>query len=297
MIEGRLPGTIEPHFIPLSPRTVLRLGGPDRLRFLNGQVSQDVHLASSGRAVYSCILNAKGQLEAVCHIREHGDSYLIDAPIELREDLMARLDRYIIADDVILTDESDEWVVSHLIGPDPPDGHESLSWTAKRLALPGFDFFSRTAPPMKDLKETSLESYELDRTREGIPKWGAELTVGLLPPEAGLEKDAVSYTKGCYIGQEVISRMKHAGKVNRHLVRFFVPSGTIPPCPIYHEGAEAGEVTTVVPDPSEGEAYALGFRRRKFTDINVFDLLAGDGSSLSRAARIRNGSESGLQAS
>ena len=148
---------------------------------------------------------------------------------------------------------------------------------------------------MKDVKETTLESYEMARTLQGIPKWGAELTVGLLPPEAGLEKDAISYTKGCYVGQEVISRMKHAGKVNRHLVKLFVPADTTPPCPLYHEGVEAGEVTTVIRNPSEGEAHAcaLGFRRRKFTEINVFDLPAGDDSWLSRAARIRNVDESG----
>ena len=294
MMKDLVPGNLEPHFVNISPRTVLCLSGPDRLRFLNGQVTQDVHLASRGQAVYSCILNAKGQLDAVCHIREHGDSYLIDAPIELRESLRARLDRYIIADDVELTDESDNWVVSHLLCSNPPDCHDALFWTTKRLASTGFDLFSRSAFSMEDVKETTLESYEMDRTLQGIPQWGAELTVGLLPPEAGLEKDAISYTKGCYVGQEVISRMKHAGKVNRHLVKLFVPADTTPPCPLYHEGAEAGEVTTVIPNPSEGEAhaYALGFRRRKFNEINVFDLPAGNGSWLSRAARIRNDDES-----
>ena len=293
------PGSLEPRFVNISPRTVLCLSGPDRLRFLNGQVTQDVSLASSGQAVYSCILNAKGQLDAVCHIREHGDRYLIDAPLELREDLLARLDRYIIADDVELTDESDEWIVSHLTCSNPPDCHNALFWTTKRLASPGLDLFSRSSFSMKGVRETTLESYEMTRTLQGIPKWGSELTVGLLPPEAGLEKDAISYAKGCYIGQEVISRMKHAGKMNRHLVKLFVPAGTSPPCPIYHEGAEAGEVTTVVRHPSEGEAhaYALGFRRRKFSEINVFDLPTNDGSPLSRAARIRNGDESGPQAS
>ena len=72
----------------LSPHTVLRLNGPDRLRFLNGQVTQDVSLATRMIGVPACVLNAKGQLEAFCHIREEGDSYLIDAPIELRDDLL-----------------------------------------------------------------------------------------------------------------------------------------------------------------------------------------------------------------
>ena len=101
--------------VPLSPRTVLRLSGPDRFRFLSGQVTQDVSLATETEAAYTCILNARGQLDAVCHIRVHEGSYLIDAALELRGHLMERLDRYIIADDVELSDESDAWAVTHLI--------------------------------------------------------------------------------------------------------------------------------------------------------------------------------------
>ena len=114
----------------LSPHTVLRLSGPDRLRFLNGQVTQDVHLATRSTAVPACVLNAKGQLEAVCHIREEEESYLIDAPIELRDSLFARLDRYLIADDVELTDESEDWHVAHL-SPEAVDvlaGQANIEW-------------------------------------------------------------------------------------------------------------------------------------------------------------------------
>ena len=279
-----------PALINISPRTILRLSGPDRLRFLNGQVTQDVALACNEEAVYSCLLNAKGQLDAVCHIREHGESYLIDAPLELRNDLQTRLERYMIADDVELSDESDDWSVSHLINHDPPPDDHQLSWATKRLASAGFDLFSHSKPSVNGVEDASLELYEMIRTLHGIPAWGAELTTGLLPPDASLETDTVSYDKGCYIGQEVISRMKRAGKTNRHLVKFIVPSNTIPPCPIYHEGAKAGEITTVNENSSERNSmsYGLGFRLRRFSEIDAFDLQAEQGATLPGAVRIRS---------
>ncbi|MEC9053868.1 MAG: hypothetical protein VX633_01075 [Verrucomicrobiota bacterium] len=289
MMESLLQDDSTPALINISPRTILRLSGPDRLRFLNGQVSQDVALANNEEAVYSCLLNPKGQLDAICHIREHGDSYLIDAPLELRNDLQVRLERYMIADDVELRDESDEWSVSHLINHVPPPNDHALCWTTKRLASPGFDLFSRSRPSVKGVEDAPLELYEMMRTLHGIPAWGAELAAGLLPPDANLERDTVSYDKGCYIGQEVISRMKRAGKTNRHLVKFIVPSSTIPPCPIYHESSEAGEITTVTRNPSERNPLScgLGFRRRRFSEIEVFDLQSEQGATLPGAVRIR----------
>ena len=84
--------------------------------------------------------------------------------------------------------------------------------------------------------------------------------------------------------------MKHAGKTNRHLVKFIVPSNTIPPCPIYHEGAKAGEITTVNGNPSERNSmsYGLGFRLRRFSEIDAFDLQAEHGATLPGAVRIRS---------
>ena len=259
--------------VPLSPRTVLRLSGPDRFRFLSGQVTQDVSLATETEAAYTCILNARGQLDAVCHIRVHEGSYLIDAALELRGHLMERLDRYIIADDVELSDESDAWAVTHLINlPDVPTG--TLGWRTKRLSEQGIDIFSHAGTSLEGIEASSVSHYEGLRTLHGIPRWGHELHFGQMPQEAGLEDDTISYAKGCYIGQEVISRMKRAGKVSRYLTKFFVPPGVSPPCSIYSAGVEAGEITTVT-DFLRGDSgrLALGYRRRRFMEIDSFSLL------------------------
>lgn len=261
----------------LSPRTVLRMKGPDRQRYLNGQVTQDVRLANESQAVYACVLNAKGQLQAVCHIREHEDSYLLDAPLDLRDELLARLDRYIIADDVELTDESDLWHVAHI--PSGPVPDEFVQWRCSRFTQDGVDLFIRTPDLPPDFAERSQEEFAIACTSAGVPQWGAELTPGLLPPEARLDLNAISYDKGCYIGQEVISRIKHAGKTNQHLVLLEVPSELETPALLNHEGREAGRITSVVKSLPP-TARALGFRRRKFSEIDRFDLSDKEGKPL-----------------
>lgn len=274
--------------IPLPPRVVLRMTGPDRFRFLSGQVSQDVSLATETEAAYTCVLNAKGQLDAVCYIRIYEDSYLIDAPIELREHLMARLDRYLIADDVEISDESDDWAITHLLNyPDHQAG--KLSWFTKRLGERGVDIFSRTELSIEGVAVATKDYYQALQVFHGIPKWGSELQFGQLPQEAGLEGDTISYAKGCYIGQEVVSRMKRAGKVPRHLTKFLVSCDTKPPCPIYSNGLEAGEITSAT-DIMFGESghLALGYRRRKFNQSESFSLLPEVDSPANNQVRVRN---------
>ena len=276
-----------PCLYDLSPRTILRLSGPDRERYLNGQVTQDVRLATADQAVFSCVLDPKGRLAAVCHIREHEDSYLIDAPLDLREDLFARLDRYIIADDVELSDESDDWHLGHLVTRDAPEGN--LHWRCTRLGPSGFDLLAREPISLQGVREMSAEHFDWVRTVSGIPAWGAELTPGLLPPDARLEDRAISYDKGCYLGQEVISRMKKAGKTNQMLTLISVPGGTRPPCTLIREGKDAGRITSVATRPGEppvgpeGSVPALGFVRRKFAALDpeqFFELSDQEGNPL-----------------
>ncbi len=274
----------------VSPCTILRLSGPDRERYLNGQVTQDVRLASGSRAVFSAVVNAKGQLEAVCHIREHEDSYLIDAPLELRESLLTRLERYIIADDVELRDESEDWHLAHAVACDAP--HGVIVHEATRLRVPGHDWLSRESIDLTGLEPFTPEALRDALVRDAIPAWGTELTPGLLPPEAGLDRTAISYDKGCYIGQEVISRIKNAGKVNQHLVRLMVPPGTTSPCTLVHQDAEAGRITSVAspagvpPETGGHDGVALGFRRRKFTEIAQFGLRDEHGNQLPGLAQV-----------
>jgi folate-binding protein YgfZ len=262
-----------PPLIPSTPCAVLRASGPDAFRFLNGQLTNDMVLATPETTLPAAALNAKGGLEAVCWVRKVGDDFLLDAPLALRETLMARLDRYLIADDLTLTDESDDWTLAHLLteelSVDLPDCFVTRS---SRFGVPGLDLLSRKAVTLPDTRILSPEESETHRIAKGIPAWGKELTTGLLPPEAGLEATAISYEKGCYLGQEVISRMKWAGKTNRHLVQLELSENTAVPREFFHDGVAAGVVTSISPSVESPSVLALGFRRRKFENVAEFSL-------------------------
>lgn len=250
----------------LLKRAIFKLTGSDAQRYLNGQCSQDVSLATEHEAKYAVVTNFKGKLDGDCYIRRHQGDILIDCPLELREDLFIRLDRYIIADDAELEDISEQYELVHTVG-EPSD---ASGWTSNRIGQSGYDqLYLKGASPATEL---SHAEFEKARITHAIPLWGAELDNDVLPPEAGLEDRAISYTKGCYTGQEVISRMRSAGKTNRHLVQLelseAIPSGT----PLLCEGATlekpAGTITSVC--EINGKQIALAYRKRKHQDIASF---------------------------
>lgn len=264
---------------PLSPCSVIRVSGPDSERFLNGQLTQKVELATRNEAVFSCVLNAKGGLDAICYVRALGDNeYLLDAPLSLREQLLERLDRYLIADDVELHDESEQWHAHHVLSSERP-ANES-AWQCPRLGTVGYDLFSRDSIDTSEFTLLPEEEVEARRIEAGAPAWDHELTPGLLPPEARLEERAISYDKGCYMGQEIISRMKRAGKTNKLLVGLKIPSGLSLPLTLIDPESEkvAGEVTSISPIATEEDpahTNALGYCRSKHLDCSPFDLSSG----------------------
>ena len=227
-------------FLDLSDRAKLRLTGADRLRFLNGQVSNDVRRATADTSVYTGVMTAKGKLCADAFVHAGDDFLLLDAEDSLRETLAARLERYVVADDVQIEDVSEEVGLFHVLD------FAGVMDTAASSALPaapadlapgvravhserygrrGLDLFFDAAQAaavherlallgVTQLNEDALESL---RILLGVPRWGAELDENTMPAEAGLEERAVSYSKGCYLGQEVVSRVKSVGHVNRQL--------------------------------------------------------------------------------
>ncbi|MGJ8644439.1 MAG: YgfZ/GcvT domain-containing protein [Luteolibacter sp.] len=189
--------------------SVLEFSGPDAVRFLNGQVTQDVKKSAAGEVLPSCVTDAKGKLQFRVWLAGKDGAVLVFCRGEDTEALEARLTRYLIADDVDVRDVSGKVSTADFIFPD-----------------------------------TGLS--EEERISKGLPKWGAELKEGMLPPEAGLDATDISYNKGCYIGQEVISRIKSAGKVNRRLVKLgFAEEGAVCGDLVNADGKICGEVTSV----------------------------------------------------
>ena len=264
-------------FFDFSERTKLRITGGDRLRFLNGQITNDVRKANESTAIEACVLNAKGKLNAHLFLSAAPDCFWIDTDPELREGLRARLERYVIADDVQIEDVTDRLSIFHVLSraaPDVNDGRRIVS--TRRFADAGWDIWidsafhdavSRQLSSM--LRFFDAASVEIFRVEYGIPRWGRELTEEIIPIEANLEERTVDYEKGCYIGQEVISRIKMSGQTNKRLCGLISLHDTplLPGLKLARasdKGKEAGWVTSAARSERLGKEIALGYVKRGF---------------------------------
>ncbi len=260
----------------LSSRTKLRVMGADRLRYLNGQLSNDLRKASDDSAIHACVLSAKGKIDADVFIVADGESFVIDSDAELRETLAARLERYIIADDVQVEDITERFALFHALGRGVAEMYRGAkAVAADRFGCAGTDLwlkreeYARAAQELASkfiiADETTAEAIRIER---GVPRWGHELSGEIIPTEANLESVAIDYAKGCYIGQEVISRIKMSGQTNKRLcgllplsnhqlrsgMRLFSIS----------DGKDVGWITSVALSNSIGKQIALGFVKRGY---------------------------------
>ena len=253
----------------LSNRAIFRVTGSDAERYLNGQVSQDVRLATESTAVYSIVANFKGKLEGDFFVRRHQGDLLIDTCESQRESLFVRLDKYLIADDAEIIDVSEQLNLFHVIGESEHEISGS-SWQCNRYGVMGTDYLLLSSEDIPEADENS--EFEQIRISNRIPLWGKELDGNTLPPEAGLEDRAVSYTKGCYTGQEVISRMKSAGKTNRHLVGFSSEVEIKTPLNVSIAVGDEGKPAAIVTSACkiDDKWIGLGYRTRKAESVTEF---------------------------
>ncbi|MBA3542878.1 MAG: folate-binding protein YgfZ [Chthoniobacterales bacterium] len=271
----------------LSARAKLRVTGSDRVRFLNGQMTNDVRKANAHLSMPACVLNTKGKVDALVYINAGAEELLLDADPELREKLAARLERYVIADDVTIEDVTEELSLFHLTGETEPTVPNDAAWRrSKRFGTVGWDLFVEAAEHDRLLKLLSAQEpicsadeAERRRIEEGIPRWGHELTDQIIPVEANLESDAIDYAKGCYIGQEVISRMKMSGQTNKRLCGLVSIDGT-PLSPtmrlspaagsgVTDPGKDVGWITSATRSDRLGKEIALGFVKRGSNDVGT----------------------------
>ena len=261
--------TPRPRCLRPAKRCLLSFRGPDAERYLNGQLTQDVR-DPGDRALASCVTDAKGRLQALVHVLRGPDGGLwVEAPADQEEELEQRLTRYLIADDVEVTLLSSAWELVHAIeGWDAPLPAGAFLRASARIHDHGADLWLPAGTGV-EIEPVSDAEAETRRISARIPAWGHELTAGMLPPEAGLDRTAISYHKGCYIGQEVLSRIKTAGRLNRRLAAFKVDPGCAAGDRLGESGAprEAGVLTSVAPWPDEaGTHAALGY-----LDKSAFD--------------------------
>ena len=284
-------------FLDLSGRTKLRITGNDRLRFLNGQITNDLRKATETAAIEACVLNAKGKINAHIFVSAAPDCFFVDAAPELRETLVTRLERYVIADDVQIEDVTDQLSIFHLLSQTAPNLRVRRIISAHRFGETGWDIWTEQALYDAVLQQLSStyglldhEAAEIARIEHGVPRWGRELTDEIIPIEANLEERAIDYEKGCYIGQEVISRIKMSGQTNKRL-RGLISLEDIPLQPgmklaaTSAKGKEAGWITSATRSEKIGKEIALGYVKRGFNDPGArLDALTSDSGTATAIA-------------
>jgi folate-binding protein YgfZ len=228
----------EAGFVERGDRSCLDVAGPDAVEFLQGQVTNDVEALEPGRGCYALLLNPKGRILADMRIlMRSAEELWLDGDAVAMETVAANLKTYRIGRQVEILTSPDRKVIS-LIGPkarellrlDPPPGEHAFTEGdvngAKIMAVTtdaGIDllFYAPESSSVEQLvagiQPVSEGAAEIVRIERGRPRFGVDMSEENLPGELGLEERAVSFTKGCYVGQEPVARMHHRGHPNRHL--------------------------------------------------------------------------------
>jgi folate-binding protein YgfZ len=255
-----------PAFFPWKPAAWLRVTGSDAPGFLQGQFTNDLRGAPPGRAVYGLWLNVKGKVTADSFVMRGGaaDEFWVGSYFSAAVAIRERLESFVVADDVAIADATDGWSAVTLLGA----GTAALAQTARG----GFVFAGRRGRDentewvfpsteagavralLAGVREADREEMTRRRIDAGIPAVPADAGPGDLPNESGLEDVAISYTKGCYLGQEVIARLKSMGQVRRRLVRVAGAAAEIPrlPAALFLGARQVGELRSVVGDGAGG---------------------------------------------
>jgi len=267
-------------YFRLPPQTHFIISGADSLRYLNGQVTIDVTRLPELSARSALLLTAKGKICAPVYIWREKDLFLIECEPALSESVHMRLERYIIADDVSIATTDPSPRAFHVVGEPPPPS----TLLIHRIGIPGFD----CAQPPANLAELSPQAIQTIKIIHGIPSWGLEINEDSLPQEARFETTAVDFDKGCYVGQEVVSRLKSVGRVNQRIHGF---SASIPIQaghslhPLEAPESIAGQLTSVTPHFDIVKNVALGYLSRQFDELPRFIVRDQNGHLLGEVER------------
>jgi folate-binding protein YgfZ len=258
-------------------RDVVTVTGPDALSYLQGQCTQDLEGIAPRESRDAILLSPQGKLEAAVRITSLGpEQLLVDCTAGFGDAVLSRLARFKLRVKVALT--LDRWSCVELRGPQAPvvvanagptnaAGPENVVIAVAWGELQGVDLLGPHAMLPAGIEEGEDEAFEVARIEVGWPAMGSELDERTIPEEAGLNDRAVSFTKGCYTGQELVARLDARGNnVPRRLRGLVVEAGAPDPVvagdTIEVDGAEVGVLTSVAWSPARRAAVALGYVRR-----------------------------------
>jgi folate-binding protein YgfZ len=292
--------------LDLSGRGRICLTGADRVRFLHGQVTNDIKQLAFGQGCYAALVTAKGRMQSDLNVYYLAEELLLDFEPGFARTVTERLEHYIVADDVQVVDVAPHYGLLSVQGPQAASVFKELGWFAAlppktcdfsqtvdptlgelylsrqpRSGTEGFDLFVPTSGfgvAFEKLTATvqsvggrlcGWRALETSRIEAGIPRFGADMDESNLPQECGIENRAVSYNKGCYIGQEVLNRVHTMGHVNRELRGLALAEGleSLPQKgdKLLQGEREFGFVTSSVHSPRWGRDIALGYVRREMS--------------------------------
>src|ERR1700722_3458180 len=288
----------------LSWRSKFAVTGEDRVRWMNGMVTNNIRDLNPGHAVYAFLLNAQGRIQGDLYVFRREDTLLVDTEQAQRDKILQLFDRFIIADDVEVADVTDATSAIGLTGPDSRSVLERAGFALPDLAhlqFAGLTWHEHTVTLLRSGEE-ARESWQgwiapehmadlmgalgtagarpvgttalnLFRISRGIPQFGVDIRDRDLPQETAQTR-ALNFTKGCYLGQEIVERIRSRGAVHR-LFGAFTVDGPLPepgtkilatdPDNKAENEKEVGEITSsaILPFPNADRPVALGYLRRE----------------------------------
>jgi aminomethyltransferase len=275
----------------LGWRAKIRVTGEDRLRWLNGMVTNNVRDLPLNHGNYNFVLNPQGRIQGDLYAYNRGDHLLLDTERSQLTHLLKQLDHYIIMDDVELTDESDTLTSIGVQGPassallktvgiEPSCADPlvvcDLTWNGEAISVtrmanadyPTYELWlsAANAPALWDALvgaggvPVGSDALERFRVLAGVPKYGQDIRERELPQETA-QTHALHFDKGCYVGQEIVERIRSRGNVHRTFTGFRLDAPVQPGTKLVANEKELGELTSVA--QVNGRALALGYIRRE----------------------------------
>jgi folate-binding protein YgfZ len=274
-------------WLPRDDRGRIALRGSDSKAYLHGLLSNDILALQPGGWCYATLLTPQGRMISDMRVFDLGDLLLMDLERPVLATVVEHLDTFIIAEDVTVEDVTSKWAQIGLYGPRAYDvlaaASADAAWIPPLYTLPGSDIGvsgvdlivpADSAGAISGALERSgalrvdPADAEVTRVEAGIPKFLVDMDSTTIPLEAGIEDRAISMTKGCYVGQEVIVRVLHrgGGRVAKKLVSLAVDGGAQRDDRLFAGDREIGRITSVVDSPRLGKRIALGYVHRDYVE-------------------------------
>jgi tRNA-modifying protein YgfZ len=301
--------------IDRSDRGRIVVSGADRAAYLQGLLTNDITALEAGGGCYAAYLTSQGRMIADLFLYELGDLLLVTMERAVKDTVLAKLDQFIFSEDVQLGDVTDTFAQVAIVGPeaaavvthivDGPDadtltamaehgnarttfgGQPAIVTRVMDTGEPGFDVFVERALSgrfndalsARGIPMLDAETADVLRIEAGVPRFLRDMDDETIPLEAGITDRAISLTKGCYVGQEVIIRVLHRGhgRVVRKLVGVVLEGREAPPAgaAIMVEAREIGRITSSAVSPALGKPIALGYVHRDFVAPDTVVSIAG----------------------